>query len=66
MTTKDDDIESEILKQVFEEIMKMFREKKIKLEGIVQRMIDQDMLSQDTFNRTYRALTDHGKKKQWL
>lgn len=66
MTTKDDDVESELLKQIFEEIMKMIREKKIRIEVIVQRSVEQDIMSQDAFNRIYKILSDHGKKKQWL
>jgi transcription termination factor NusB len=66
MTTKDDDEESQVLKEMFEEIVKMIREKQIKLEAIIQSMTDQDKISQDTFNRIYRMLTEHGEKKQWL
>jgi transcription termination factor NusB len=66
MTTEDDDEESQVLKEMFEEIVKMIREKQIKLEAIIQSMTDQDKISQDTFNRIYRMLTEHGKKKQWL
>jgi transcription termination factor NusB len=66
MTTKDDDEESQVLKEMFEEIVKMIREKQIKLEAIIQIMTDQDKISQDTFNRIYRMLTEHGEKKQWL
>jgi hypothetical protein len=64
--TANEDAESELLKQMFEEIMKVIREKKIKLESIVQSTIDQESISQDIFNRVYRTLTDYGKKKQWL
>ncbi len=64
--TKDDDAESKVLQEMFEEIMKMIREKQIKLEAIVQRMADQDMISQDIFKRIHRTLTEHGKKKKWL
>ncbi|MGI0070072.1 MAG: hypothetical protein ACREAN_07445 [Nitrosopumilaceae archaeon] len=66
MTTKDDDTESQVLREMFEEIMKLIREKQIKLEAIIQSMTDQDKISQDAFNRIYRVLTEHGKKKQWL
>ena len=65
MTSKDDE-ESEILKEMFGEIMKMIYEKQIKIEAIIQIMTDQDKISQDTFNRIYRVLSEHGKKKQWL
>lgn len=66
MTVKDDDAESQVLKEMFEEIMKMIREKQIKLEAIIQNMADQDKISQDAFARIYGVLTEHGKKKQWL
>ena len=66
MTVKDDDAESQVLKEMFEEIMKMIREKQIKLEVIIQNMTDQDKISQDAFARIYSVLTEHGKKKQWL
>jgi hypothetical protein len=66
MTTKDDDAESKVLREMFEEIMKLIREKQIKLEVIIQSLTDQDKISQDTFNRIYWVLTEHGKKKQWL
>ncbi|MGI0073743.1 MAG: hypothetical protein ACREA3_08025 [Nitrosotalea sp.] len=66
MTTEDTDTESQVLREMFEEIMKLIREKQIKLEAIIQSMTDQDKISQDAFNRIYRVLTEHGKKKQWL
>ena len=65
MTSKDDE-ESDILKEMFGEIMKMIHEKQIKIETIIQIMADQDKISQDTFNRIYRVLSEHGKKKHWL
>jgi len=66
MTVNDDDAESQVLKEMFEEIMKMIREKQIKLEAIIQNMADQDKISHDAFARIYSVLTEHGKKKQWL
>jgi hypothetical protein len=65
MTSKDDK-ESEVLKEMFEEIMKMIYVKQIRVESIIQRMTEQDKIPQETFNRIYRMLTEHGKKKQWL
>ncbi|MGB6785923.1 MAG: hypothetical protein WBE60_08620 [Nitrosotalea sp.] len=61
-----DDDESEILKGMFEEIMKIIRQKQIKMESIVQRATEQDMISQDSFNRIYKILSEYGKKKQWM
>ncbi|MDE1764500.1 MAG: hypothetical protein KGH88_09730 [Thaumarchaeota archaeon] len=60
------DDESEVLKGMFEEIMKIVRQKQIKIESIVQRATEQDMISQDSFNRIYKILSDYGKKKQWM
>lgn len=66
MDVNDDEAESQMLKEMFEEIMKMVREKQIKLEAIIQNMADQDKISRDAFARIYNVLTEHGKKKQWL
>jgi len=66
MTVEDDEAESQVLREMFEEIMKMIREKQIKLEAIIQNMTDQDKISHDAFARIYSTLTEHGKKKQWL
>lgn len=60
------DDESEILKGMFDEIMKIIRQKQIKMESIVQRATEQDMISQDSFNRIYNILSEYGKKKQWM
>jgi hypothetical protein len=65
MPTKPEDVESELIKQMFDEIMKMIREKHIKLESIVQRMVEQGNISQESFDRVYLLLTEYGKKKQW-
>ncbi|TRZ80460.1 MAG: hypothetical protein D4R90_01825 [Nitrosopumilales archaeon] len=66
MPIKPEDVESELIKQMFDEIMKMIREKHIKLETIVQRMVEQGAISQESFNRVYTLLTEYGKKKQWI
>jgi len=66
MPIKPEDVESELIKQMFDEIMKMIREKHIKLESIVQRMAEQGTISQESFDRVYRLLTEYGKKKQWI
>jgi hypothetical protein len=67
MFTMDDkpDEESEILMGMFEEIMKMIHQKQIKIESVIQKAIEQDMISQDSFNRMYKMLDDYGRKKQW-
>ncbi|MEO9308042.1 MAG: hypothetical protein ABI342_07010 [Nitrososphaera sp.] len=58
--------ESEIIKQMFDEITKMIRQKHIKLESIIHRTLEQDIISQDSFERIYRLVTEHGKKKHWI
>jgi len=58
--------ESEILKGMFDEIMKIIHQKQIKIESIVQKATEQDMISQDSFNRIYKVLSEYGKKKQWM
>jgi hypothetical protein len=65
MSTEDDS-ESELIMQMFDEIMKMIREKQIKLETIVQRMAEQGTIPQESFDRVYKLLTEYGKKKQWI
>ena len=60
------DDESEILKGMFDEIMKIIRQKQIKMESIVQKATEQDMISHDSFNRIYKILSEYGKKKQWM
>lgn len=62
----EEDTESELMMQMFDEIMKMIRGKQIKLESIVQRMIEQGIIQQESFDRVYRLLTEYGKKKQWI
>jgi aspartokinase len=66
MTDKPEDDESEILKGMFEEIMKMVQQKQIKIETIIQRAVEQGMISQDSFNRIHKILGEYGKKKQWM
>ena len=66
MPTEPEDLESELIKQMFDEIMKMIREKHIKLESIVQKMVEQGTISEESFGRIYKMLTEYGKKKQWI
>ena len=65
MASKDDE-ESDVLKEMFGEIMKMIHDKQIKIEAIIQIMTEQDKISQDTFNRIYRVLSEYGDRKKWL
>ncbi|MDE1770804.1 MAG: hypothetical protein KGI28_09700 [Thaumarchaeota archaeon] len=66
MSKEPEDEESELIKQMFDEIMKMIREKHIKLESVVQRMVEQGTIPQESFDRVYKMLTEYGKKKQWI
>lgn len=66
MPKEPEDQESELIKQMFDEIIKMIREKHIKLESIIQRMIEYEAIPQESFDRTYRLLIEYGKKKQWI
>lgn len=66
MPTEPEDVESELIKQMFDEIMRMIREKHIKLESIIQKMAEQGTISEESFDRVYKMLTEYGKKKQWV
>jgi len=66
MTTEPEDSESELIKQMFDEIMKMIREKHIKIESIIHKMIEQGTISEESFGRVYKMLAEYGKKKQWI
>ncbi|HJU14607.1 MAG TPA: hypothetical protein VJ792_09155 [Candidatus Nitrosotalea sp.] len=60
-----DDDESEVLRGMFEEIMKIISQKQVKVETILQRSIEQEIISRDSFDRMQKMLEDYGKKKQW-
>lgn len=64
--SKPEEEESELIRQMFEEIAKMISQKHIKLESIIQRTIEQDAISHESFDRIHKLLTEHGKKKQWI
>ena len=66
MPTKPEDEESKIINQMFDEILKMIREKQIRVESIIQNMTEHESMSQDSFDRSYRLLTEYGKKKRWM
>lgn len=66
MPIEPEDAESVIIKQMFDEIMKMIREKQIKLESIIQRTTEQEIITHESFDRIYRLLTEYGKKKKWI
>lgn len=66
MPVEPEDAESELIKQMFDEIMKMIRQKQIKLETIVQRMAEQGTIPEESFDRIYKMLTEYGKKKHWI
>ncbi len=64
MDTADDD-ESAIMREMFEEIMKLIRTKQITLEAIIQRTADQEMIQEESFRRISKILEEYGKKKHW-
>lgn len=66
MPAEPEDSESELIKQMFDEIMRMIREKHIKLESIIQKMVEQGTISEESFSRIYKMLTEYGKKRQWV
>ncbi len=66
MPTKTEDTESQIIKQMFDEIIKMIGQKQIKLESIIQKMTEQGSISQESFERVNKLLTEYAKKKQWV
>ena len=66
MDIEREDEESAIMREMFEEIMKLIREKQIKIEAIIQRTTEQEMIQEKEFRRIYKILTEYGKKKQWL
>src|SRR5690349_269525 len=59
MTIEPEDAESELIKQMFEEIMKMIREKHIRLESIVQRMVENEVITKESFERVYKLLAEY-------
>lgn len=61
-----EEAESELIKQMFDEIMKMLREKQIKLESIIQRMTEQETITHESFDRTYKLLLEYGKARKWI
>ena len=66
MDIKPEDEESPMVREMFEEIMKLIREKQIKLESIVLRTTEQEMIQEASFRRIHKILTEYGKKKKWL
>lgn len=58
--------ESELIKQMFDEILKMIGQKHIKLESIIQRTIEHQSIPQESFDRIYKILTEYGKKREWI
>jgi len=66
MDPKRDDEESAIMQEMFEEIMKLIRERQIKLEAIIQRMTDHEIIQEESFRRIHKMLSEYGKKKHWI
>ncbi len=66
MDEEREDKEAALIREMFEEIMKLIRERQIKLESVIQRTTEQEMIQEEAFRRIYKILTEYGKKKQWL
>ncbi len=66
MDEEREDKEAALIREMFEEIMKLIRERQIKLESVIQRTTEQEMIQEEAFRRVYKILTEYGKKKQWL
>lgn len=66
MVSKHDDEESEVLKGLFEEILKMISQKQIKVETIVQMSMERGLISEDSLKRMVNMLDQYGKKRQWF
>jgi hypothetical protein len=66
MDIEPEDKEAVLIREMFEEIMKLIREKQIKLESVIQRTAEQEIIQEEAFRRIYKILTEYGKKKQWL
>lgn len=63
MASADD--ESEILKGMFEEIMKMVTQKQVRVETILQISFEQGIVSRDSFERMQKMLEEYAKKNHW-
>lgn len=57
--------ESEIMNEMFDEVIKMIYQKQIKLESLIQRSTEQGILTKESFDRINKILSDYGQKKQW-
>jgi len=66
MDIEPEDKEAALIREMFEEIMKLIRERQIKLESVIQRATEQEMIQEEAFRRVYKILTEYGTKKQWL
>ena len=58
--------ESEIMNALFDEIIKIIHQKQIKLESLIQRSIEQEILTKESFDRINKILSEYAQKKQWV
>ena len=58
--------ELDVIREMFEEIMKLIREKQIRTESILSQVIEREMITQDSFDRMYNLLIEFGRKKSWI
>ena len=60
-----EDKEAEIMTALFDEVIKMIQQKQIKIESLVQRAAEQEILTRESFDRINKTLAEYGQKKQW-
>ena len=64
MSDKKDE-ESEIMTALFDEVVKMVQQKQIKIESLIQRATEQEILTRESFDRINKTLLEYGQKKHW-
>ncbi len=64
MSDKKDE-ESEIMTALFDEVIKMIQQKQIKIESLIQRAVEQGILTRESFDRINKTLSEYSQKKQW-
>lgn len=60
-----EDKEAEIMTALFDEVIKMIQQKQIRIESLVQRAVEQEILTRESFDRINKTLAEYGQKKQW-
>ena len=60
-----EDKETEVMTALFDEVFKMIQQKQIKIESLIQRTAEQEILTRESFDRINKTLAEYGRKKQW-